>query len=77
MVYCPTCGSEIPEGMVFCKKCGEQIYFTPVGVYKAEMNNVQRYSPHSFLNEWETNPKFTALGVILAILIGGLLSADM
>ena len=77
MVYCPTCGSEIPEGMVFCGKCGEQIYFTQVAGFYAEINNVQMYSPYSFLNKWKTNLGFTVAGVILAMIINGFFSSDV
>ena len=28
-MICPHCGFEIPEGMLYCEKCGEEIHIVP------------------------------------------------
>lgn len=51
-MICPHCGFEIPEGMLYCEKCGEEIHIVPD--FDPELENRISENLTGFLEEMET-----------------------
>jgi cytochrome c biogenesis protein CcdA len=73
MEYCSKCGAQIPEGSVFCPKCGQPVEYTE-RVYEPEVQQSVRVPPRTPAGSQPTESAGGALALgIIGIIVGILL----
>jgi hypothetical protein len=70
MEYCSKCGAQIPEGSMFCPKCGQPVKYTE-RVYEPEVQQSVRTAPPTPAGSQPTESAGGALALgIIGIIVG-------
>ena len=57
-MFCPYCGAQVPEGFIFCQKCGNNLSIVnnpPSPINNADTGNVKKYGKCLFCIERKKN----------------------